>query len=52
MKSANEVLASMKPDESLVDKYLSSIENIIDIKIFISNLRFFDLGNNFYYVII
>ena len=30
MKSANEVLASMKPDESLVDKYLSSIENIID----------------------
>ncbi len=30
MKSASEVLASMKPDESLVDKYLSSIEGIID----------------------
>lgn len=30
MKSASEVLASMKPDESLVDKYLSNIEGIID----------------------
>lgn len=30
MKSANEVLASMKPDESLVDKYLSTIGEIVD----------------------
>lgn len=30
MKSANEVLASMKPDESLVDKYLSVIEKLVD----------------------
>lgn len=30
MKSANEVLASMKPDESLVDNYLSVIEKLVD----------------------
>lgn len=31
MKSANEVLASMKkPDESLIDKYLNDVEKLID----------------------
>ena len=30
MKSANEVLASMKPDESLIDNYLSVIEKLVD----------------------
>ena len=30
MKSASEVLASMKPDESLIDKYLNEVEKLID----------------------
>lgn len=30
MKSANEVLASMKPDESLIDRYLNEVEKLID----------------------
>jgi len=30
MKSASEVLASMKPDESLIDKYLNDVEKLID----------------------
>ena len=30
MKSANEVLASMKPDESLIDRYLNEVEKLIE----------------------